>query len=171
MNTQGLPTQEEIDAFAARLGEHFRRGGTLAEWVGADEADLEALYAAAWLFYDRDDYDVALRLYGLLLMANPYDRRFAIGMGMCKQMLKQYEDAIGYYASALALDFDDPLPSFHTAECLVQKGLRNEALQALQLCISRAKGPEHKALLQKATELQRLLMAGSRPKPAAGAAA
>ena len=161
-----LPNEEEIDAFAARLGEHLRRGGTLAEWVGADDADLEALYAAAWLFYDRDDYDTALRLYGLLLMANPYDRRFAIGMGMCKQMLKQYDDAIGYYANALVLDFDDPLPSFHTAECLVQKGLRNEALQALELCISRAKAPEHKALLQKASELQRLLLASSKPTAA-----
>lgn len=169
--TAPLPSEEEIDAFAARLGEHLRQGGTLAEWVGADEADLEALYAAAWLFYDRDEYDTALRLYGLLLMANPYDRRFAIGMGMCKQMLKQYEDAIGYYANALVLDFDDPLPSFHTAECLLQKGMRNEALQALQLSISRAKAPEHKALLQKATELQRLLLASSRPTPSAGAAA
>lgn len=166
-----LPSEEEVDAFAARLGEHLRQGGTLGEWVGAEKEDLEALHAAAWLFYDRDDYETALRLYGLLLMANPYDRRFAIGMGMCKQMLKQYEDAIGYYANALVMDFDDPLPSFHTAECLLQKGMRNEALQALELSISRAKAPEHKALLQKATDLQRLLLASSHPQPPAGASA
>jgi len=166
-----LPSEEDIDAFAARLGAHLRQGGTLAEWVGADDADLEALYAAAWLFYDRDEYLTALQLYGLLLMASPYDRRFAIGMGMCKQMLKSYDDAIGYYANALVLDFDDPLPSFHTAECLLQKGLRGEALQALELCISRAQGPAHKDLLQKASELKRLLLASSRATSSVGAPA
>lgn len=166
-----LPSEEDIDAFAARFGEHLRQGGTLAEWTGADDSDLEAVYVAACLFYDRDEYDTALQLYGVLLMGNPYDRRFAIGMAMCKQMLKQYEDAIGYYANALLMDFDDPLPSFHIAECMLQKGMRNEALQTLELCISRAKAPAHQALLQKATELQSLLLAASRPTPSSGTAA
>lgn len=171
MSTNPLPTEEDIDAFAARFGEHLRKGGTLAEWVGADDSDLEALYAAAYLFYERDDYDTSLRLFGLLLMGNPYDRRFAIGMGMCKQMLKQYEDAIGYYASALIMDFDDPLPSFHTAECLVQIGKRAEALHMLELCLRRAKAPEHEALQHKVNELQKLLVASRPPQPSAGAAA
>ncbi len=156
---QALPTEEDIDAFAARFGQHLRAGGTLAEWMGVDDADMEATYALACFFYERDEYDTALRLYGLLLMGNPYERRYAVAMGMCKQMLKQYDDAIGYYATALLMDFDDPVPSFHTAECLVQKGMRQEALETLAICLRRAQTAEHQALRTKALELQRLLQA------------
>lgn len=162
MVNSALPTEEQIDDFASRLDAHLRAGGTLAEWVGVEDEELEAAYALAGFFYGRDEYDTALRLYGLLLMGNPHDRRFAIGMAMSKQMLEQYEDAIGYYANALAMDFDDPLPSYHIAECLMHLGKRNEALQTLTLCLSRARGPEHQAIQQRAMDLQRLLITASK---------
>jgi type III secretion system low calcium response chaperone LcrH/SycD len=166
---ENLPTAEEIDAFAARFGTHLRNGGTLSEWMGVDDADMEATYALGCFFYGRDEYDTALRIYGLLLMGNPYDRRFAIGMGMCKQMLKQYDDAIGYYANALVMDFDDPLPSLHTAECLAQKGLRAEALEVLSISLRRSHAPEHQHVRQQALNLQGLLQsAQTQAKPTSG---
>jgi type III secretion system low calcium response chaperone LcrH/SycD len=164
---QDFPSPDEVDAFAARFGAHLRSGGTLAEWLNLDESDMEASYALACFLYERDEYDTALNLFGLLLMGNPYDRRYAMGMGMCKQMLKQYDDAIGYYANVLVMDFDDPVPSFHTAECLVQKGLREEALGVLEICLRRTRAPEHQELRNKAQNLQRLLQSAKSPPAAA----
>ena len=158
-----LPTEAQIDDFASRFDAHLRAGGTLSEWMGVDDQDMEAAYALAGFFYNRDEYDTALRLYGLLLMGNPYERRYAIGMAMSKQMLKQYGDAIGYYANALLMDFDDPLPSYHIAECLMHLGKPEDALQSLTLSISRCKGPAHAELRQRALDLQALLLAASRP--------
>jgi type III secretion system low calcium response chaperone LcrH/SycD len=165
--TDDFPSSDEIDAFAARLGTHLRGGGTLAEWLNLDDADMEASYALACFLYERDEYDTALNLFGLLLMGNPYDRRYAMGMGMCKQMLKQYDDAIGYYANVLVMDFDDPVPSFHTAECLVQKGLREEALGVLEICLRRTLAPEHQEIRKKAQNLQLLLQSAKSPSAAA----
>ena len=108
-----------------------------------------------------------LERYGMsetaMLTSNPYERRFAIGLGMAHQMLKNYDDAVGYYATALAFDFDDPLPSFHMAECLLFKGLRSEALDALNLCLRRATPTKDAHIYERAKDLHQLLSAAKPP--------
>lgn len=165
-----MENQPHIDPEEAKLlkemrsfGEHLRAGGTLGSWVGADPADLEAGYALAGYFYERSDYETARRIYAMLLTSNPYERRFAIGLGMAHQMLKNYDDAVGYYATALAFDFDDPLPSFHMAECLLFKGLRSEALDALNICLRRATPTKDAHIYERAKDLHQLLSAAKPP--------
>lgn len=150
---------------------HLGQGGSLGAWLGVDPNDLEAAYAMGCHFYERGEYDTALRIYAMVMMANVYDKRFAVAMGMCHQMLKQYDDAIGYYGMALALDFDDPLPSFHMGECLVFSGKRNEALDALGICLKRANPRLHADIYQRACDLHNLLeaSAGSTTQPGAQA--
>ena len=157
--SQPSTTEEQRLAHGERVVAHLRAGGTLGDLMGVQDAELDAAYAMACFFYERDEYDTALRLFGLLLAANPFETRYLIGMGMTQQVLKNYDDAIGYYASALVFDFDDPLPGFHTAECLVHKGQPEDALTTLSVCLSRANGPAHAAIKQKALELQGLLLA------------
>ena len=72
-------------------------------------------------------------------------------------MLKQYDDAIGQYAQALLFDFADPLPSLHTAECLLHKGPPADALTVLAICLRRAQSPEHAELRERATQLRQLI--------------
>ena len=159
------PEEAAAQAMLDRLSAHMRSGGTLGQWVGLDPADAEAAYALGGFFYQREEYDTALRVYLLLLMSNPYERRFMIAAGMSKQMLKLYDDALGYYAQALAFDFDDPLPSLHMAECLVHKGQPADALTLLNVCLRRAQKPEHQELREQALQLHQLLEA-ARPKEA-----
>ena len=157
MNIDDDPDLVAAQAFAKRLEAHLRSGGTMAQWLNIAPEDLQAMYALGGFFYEREEYDSALRIYTLLQMANPYERRFMIACGMTRQMLKQYDDAIGHYAQALVFDFDDPLPSFHTAECLLHKGQPADALTLLAICLRRTQGPEHAELRERATQLRQLI--------------
>ena len=168
MNAPSIDDDEELaaaKAFAQRLEAHLRSGGTLAQWLKIAPDDLQAMYALGGFFYEREEYDSALRIYLLLQMADPYERRFMIATGMTRQMLKQYDEAIGLYAQALAFDFDDPLPSFHTAECLLLKGQPADALTVLAICLRRAQGPEHEELRERATQLRQLIESARPRRP------
>jgi type III secretion system low calcium response chaperone LcrH/SycD len=165
MNIDDDPDLAAAQVFAKRLEAHLRSGGTMAQWLNIAPEDLQAMYALGGFFYEREEYDSALRIYTLLQMADPYERRFMIAAGMSKQMLKLYDDALGYYAQALAFDFDDPLPSLHMAECLVHKGQPGDALTLLNVCLRRAQKPEHQELREQALQLHQLIEA-ARPKEA-----
>ena len=76
----------------------------------------------------------------------------------CMQMLQQYKDAIQYYSMASVLDLQDPLPTFHTAECFIALQLPEEAREALALVVAQCQSPQWQTLRQRAQALLELLV-------------
>ena len=81
-------------------------------------------------------------------------------------MTRDYVNAISLYTLALALDLRDPLPGFHTCECLIGLGLKNEACQGLAIVVRQC-GSAHAGLRERAQALLGLL---SPPAPSTGSA-
>ena len=144
-------------AYAARASEHLAAGGTLGDLHGLEDRDYEAMYAVAHGMYSQERYADAQKLFSFLVACNPFDRRFHQALASTLQMTGDFEQAIGYYSMASVMDMKDPVPTFHTAECLAALGRLPEARDALQIVIDQSTDSAHAALRQRASGLLELL--------------
>lgn len=159
---------EELDDLWATVHAHLTRGGTLGDLRGLTAKEYEAMFLVGHTLYGQKRYEDAEQVFAFLVMNNPYDRRFAQALGSAKQMLGQYADAIGYYSIASMFEMTDPVPTFHTAECLAALGKPEDALDALGFAIKHSTKPEHAKLKQRAQAMVELLKATTSTAVAAG---
>ena len=150
-------TSEDLEAITTRVAEHFRAGGTLGDLAGITDEQFEAIYATAYRLYGMEQYADAAKVFAYLGMADPYDRRYTLGLGASEQMLKKWDEAIAAYTLCIALDVEDPVPAFHMAECVAGKGDLADAQTLLAEVVQRCKAPEHQALKQKADAMLKLM--------------
>lgn len=142
-------------------------GGTLGSVFEYDDTDYEVLYALGHSLYAQVRYQDAMRVFGYLVMHNHMEKRFMNAFASSLQMLKSYKDAIKYYSLASVMDMSDPLPTFHTAECMIALGLRDEAREALGYVLSQSAAPEYAELKQRAQAMLDLLGGVGQPVPTA----
>jgi len=145
------------DALAGQMVDVLSNGGTLGEILDYTERDYEAVYTLGHGFYKNARYLDAAKAFGFLVIHNPYERRFVGAYAGALQMLKRYEDAITYHSLASVMDLSDPVPTFHTAECLMALGQATDAKQALGYVLAQCTLPERAALKGRAQALLELL--------------
>ena len=119
------------------------QGITLGNLLNFSDEEYEALYALGYSFYNQAQYSDASKFFSYLLMHNPTEKRFITALGSSLQMLKRYEEAIQYHCMASVMDMDDPLPTFHTAECFIGLGHKKEAAEALEQVLLQCEGNPH----------------------------
>jgi type III secretion system low calcium response chaperone LcrH/SycD len=146
-----------FDKIAGQIGELLVNGGTLGDVYGYDERDYEVLYALGHSLYSQGRYADAMKAFGFLVMHNHLERRFAAAYASSLQMIKQYDKAIEFYTLASVMDMSDPVPTFHTAECMMQLGMMDEAKEALGFVVKQGGKPEHAELKQRAQAMLGLL--------------
>ncbi|MDB5839527.1 MAG: CesD/SycD/LcrH family type secretion system chaperone [Herminiimonas sp.] len=152
---------QEAVALGVRLAEHLVGGNTLASLLGISEESQEALYALGYNLYNQGRYDDAMHTFGFLLLHNHRDRRFYKGFGSCLQMQKRYQDALKYYGIASIMDLNDPVPVFHSAECLLAMSKVDEAIEALHFVQQTTKAVEaHAELAARVEGILQLLVDG-----------
>jgi len=105
--------------------------------------------------------------------ADEYEALYALGHdhysqqryldAACMQMLKRYKEAIQYYSTASVLDLEDPLPTFHTAECFIALEMREQASEALTLVVAQCQQTAFAELAQRAQALLELLTGSGAP--------
>lgn len=117
-------TQSILDAFAA--------GGTLSDACGLSPDNLEVVYSVARTCYNNGKYDDAVTMFRFLCFMDNTVQKYWMGLGAALQMLKSYEEAIRAYAYCTLLDVDDARPQLQAGFCLMQLGLNEEAVQALE---------------------------------------
>lgn len=157
----GLDPDDDPNGEFQQLRAHLLAGGTLAGWQGLDEVTLEGIYTLASYFYEQSNYDEASRLFSGLCALSPNERRYIFGLGATRKMQGRFEEAAELLGLAVALDVEDPVPSFYVAECLLKMGQSSEALGMLEVCLANATAPEHAALRESADGLRALLTSGS----------
>ena len=146
---------------AANIGnqllDHFANGGTLGWIFDYEDADYEVLYALGHSMYAQARYSDALRVFGYLVTCNHMEKRFMNAFASSLQMLGSHKDAIKYYSLASVMDMSDPLPTFHTAECMLAIGMAEEAREALGYVLLQSKDEPYAELRQRAQAMLDLL--------------
>src|SRR5690606_20030859 len=105
-----------------QIAELLAHGGTLGSVYNYDDTDYEVLYALGHSLYGQTRYQDAMRTFGFLVVHNHMEKRYMNAFAASLQMLKSYKEAIKYYSMASLMDMSDPLPTYHTAECMIALG-------------------------------------------------
>lgn len=134
----------------------LRNFHTIGEIHGLDEDNLEAMYAAAFNYYNHGKFQEAHDLFRCLSTMNHLEPKYVMGLAACKQMMKQWEAAIDCYGLVMNMEPLNIMPAFHTSECLLQLDDKEGAKRALKLVIEIhdiSKDKKHDAVRKQAENL------------------
>lgn len=149
------------EKLAEQLIELFSNGGTLGDVYEYNDTDYEVVYALGSDLYNQGRYADAMKAFGFLVIHNQWEKRFVSAFAASLQMCKRYEDAIQYYSFASVMDMRDPVPTFHTAECMIALGQLGDAKQALEIVVNQSGDEKHAGLKARAQAMLDLMTAGA----------
>ena len=70
---------------------------TLAQVNNVSESELNNLYVEAVAYYAAEEMDEALTQFTYLVMNNPWNRLYLVGLASCLHAEKQYQNAMVFY--------------------------------------------------------------------------
>lgn len=111
---------------------------TPQEAMGLSPAYLENIYSQAFSLYNTGKYIEAAHLFRILIMYNPMESKYMMGLAACLHLLKEWENAIQMYTMCSALDPQNPIPHYHSSDCFIQMQDDLSAMLCLELAIERA---------------------------------
>lgn len=104
--------------------------------VGISDEMLEGMYGYAYRLYTTGKYTEAVKLFRLMVMLNPIQEKFMMGLAASFHMLKDYQNAATTYTLCSVLDPEDPFPYYHISDCLMELNLPKRAMEALEKCVA-----------------------------------
>jgi type III secretion system low calcium response chaperone LcrH/SycD len=144
--------KEKAQGFKDLAATATRKAATPKDALGLNDAMVEGIYGQAYRLYNTGKYQDASQLFRLLIMLNPTEAKYAMGLAACFHMLKEYTSAVNTYAIVNVIDAESPVPYYHASDCYIQMGDSAGALIALEMAVSRAGSkPEYKILKDRAT--------------------
>jgi len=139
--------KEKLRAFAKDITE----GKTPKEAMGLSDDYIEGMYSFAYRLYTMGKYDQALQLFRLMVMLNPMESRYLLGLAACYHMLKDFDNASSSYMLCSILDPADPVPYYHASDCFLQLEDLPMAYDSLRLCIIQCEGkPDYEKIKSRA---------------------
>lgn len=132
-----IAKNETID-YAKIEREMAQRAKTPQEMWGLTDPMVEGIYAQAYRLYNTGKYKDASQLFRLLVMLNPTESKFILGLGACFHLLKEYKSAVETYGVCAAVDPDNPVPFYHLSDCFIQMKDPSSALISLEMAVKRA---------------------------------
>lgn len=156
MNPGNAPSVRP-ERLAEQIADLLLNGGTLGAVYDYDDQDYEVVYALGHSLYAQARYTDAVKVFGYLVMLNHLERRFTNAFASSLQMVKRYEEAIKYYTMTSVMDMRDPVPTFHTCECMIALGMVQEAREGLGVVIGQCRDAAHGPLKERAQALLALL--------------
>lgn len=149
--------EQAMEGLPEKIAELLTGGGTLGAAMDYDETDYEALYALGHNLYSQSHYQDAVRIFGFLVMQNHLEPRYMNAYASSLKMVGNYLEAIKVYSMGSLMDMSDPLPTFHTAECMLALNLVTEAKEALGFVVSQSNAPQYAELKTRALAMLALL--------------
>lgn len=113
-------------------------GVTLGSYFKFTESEYEAVYALGHSLYMQEQYIAASKYFAFLVAHIQTEKRYVNALASSLQMLERHEEAVQYYCMASIMDIEDPLPTFHTAECFMAMQQYEAAEEALTLILQQA---------------------------------
>jgi type III secretion system low calcium response chaperone LcrH/SycD len=130
----------------------------MTEQTRISHQEAKSLYALGFGLYEQARYtDAGIVFLYLMLHAAPEARHY-MGLAACHQAEKEFARALQLYQACILLDPVGPHAHFHSGECLLHLGRKEEALQALGRAASHCQGSDKfSSLLNKASGLMVLI--------------
>jgi type III secretion system low calcium response chaperone LcrH/SycD len=118
--------------------------GTLPkDIIGLNDEMVEGIYGQAYRLYNNGKYDDAIELFRLLIMMNPVESKYVLGMAACLHMNKHYKGAVDMYALCAVLDPETPIPYYHSYDCYLHMKDKLAACISLEMTIKKAGNQTH----------------------------
>lgn len=115
------------------------------------DAQVESIYAQAYRYYNTGKYKEATELFRYLMMLNPTEAKYTLGLAACFHLMKDFEAAAQIYLLCNMLDENSPIPAFHASDCYLQMKDKVSALVSLNMAIKKAGDkPEYQILKDRA---------------------
>lgn len=97
---------------------------------------LERYYSKALLLYNSGKYREAIKLFRVMTILSPYEYKFPFGLAAALHRNGEYVTAVAAYQFSSQADPLNPLPYYHSADCLLHLGYKQAAKEALRVVIS-----------------------------------
>ena len=122
---KGSPeTEEEVLMMMRQCG--------LPTELRANDAKLEEFYMIGYNNYKAGRFKEAAPFFHILIYARPKEAKFMMAIAACYHMMKDYQQATGWYTLTTFLDPKDPRPYYHIADCWLKVGEPMAAFLALE---------------------------------------
>jgi len=147
----------DYDAMRDALVRTLGTGGTIASLKGVSDDECEALYTLGYGLYEKGRHADALKVLAYLVSLNHSEYRYLIALGATAQAMGKFEDALQQYMAATLLEPLEPLAALHSAQCLLELGHHEEALQSAELAIAiceQGEPGQHDRVLERARALR-----------------
>lgn len=145
--------KKSIDANIALYLAHLKEEDKRQKKERLPKSLQEDLYLRAFCFYEKGHYEEAEEHFNKLVVADTFECKYWFGLAATLQLELKYEEALRAWSIAALLDYMNPYPHFHAAECLISLGETKDALLALQEAEKRAVAD---ALMQKIDTLKQV---------------
>ena len=121
-----MASQETLKAFEGvdegKLTEFFGHGGTFKELKNLSDNTMESVYSVAYNLYQSGKYDEATKVFQFLCFYDHYNHKYYLGLGACRMMQKEYEQALDFFGFAASMDTSDPRAILYIADCQLAMG-------------------------------------------------
>jgi len=155
--------QEDVEELAENV---VGKGKLLKDAMGLSDEMLEGIYTFAYRLYTLGKYDESLQMFRLLIMLNPMESKYTLGLAACFHMQKDYRSAASSYSLCSMIDPGDPMPYYHASDCYMNMDKPELAVDALRKCIERCgEGETHQQVKNRA-EVTLSNIAGEKKKEA-----
>lgn len=157
LTTSLIPDISDED-LAQIVVDFAQNGKTIRELKGMTREEMEAVYNVAYNVYSGGDYEKAQKIFQFLCFFDHLEKKYWLGLGSCRQMLKRYQEAIEAYTFAMLLDSDDPHPPFYAADCHIALGDREAAISGLTAALEwSGDSAEYQSIRERAGALLAIL--------------
>lgn len=128
---------------------------SMAKMLGVSEESLNTGYTLAYNSYNQGHYEEAKNYFDVLIFFDHNDPSFRFGLAASLHMMKEYAPAIDQYFAYICVNFHDPIPWYHLADCCIAMEDWDLALMALRAVIANAEGKKDYENIIKKSELMK----------------
>ncbi|GAB4233683.1 MAG: SycD/LcrH family type III secretion system chaperone SicA [Chlamydiales bacterium] len=142
--------KESLESLASKI---FEKGMTPREAMGMSKEMVEGLYGFGYRLYNTGKYPQASQLFRLLILIDPTEPRYTLGLAACFHMQKDYENAAAAYMLCSLISPNDPMLFYHASDCYMQMNKPHLAVEALENALKKMKGREEFTALRDRASL------------------
>jgi len=148
-----LKDPEQKQELVDHIAKEVAGGKNIQEALDVPQELLDNVYALAYEKYQKGEYEKASNFFRYLVIFN--EKRYEYLLGLAASLHKQgeFDEASRIYLLAAIHRPDDPVPSFHGADCYLKLGDIESARAALNLAILVSGTEEKYAELKARAEL------------------
>lgn len=149
----GAGINDQVSKYSDKiLDSIIKKGASPKEALGFTNQKMDAIYGQAYRLYNTGKYKEALELFRVLVILDPTESKYTLGVAACLHMMKEYMAAAKIYLFAGMLDPQNPVPHFHASDCYIQMRDKPSALICLEMAVKIAGNkPEYQVLKDRAS--------------------